>query len=173
MTEWMQNAVDKLLQMPWSVRAVSVYGGLPARDKLALKVLLGFLGPVLLVFGLIMPAYSYMQAGLDNYEQALEDFRWIEANKASFSALSANEREPGQSLFGLANATSKGFQINFKRYEPVGENALSLWMENISFNSLILWLERLDKRHGVSVKEIAVERLGSEGLVNVRLVLQG
>lgn len=173
MMEWVQNTADKLSHTPWAVKAQATYSALPARDKLALKILLGFLGPVIVIFALIVPAYSYMQSGLSEYERALEDFRWIEANKGAFTGLGGGEREPGQSLFGLANATSKGFQINFKRYEPVGENALSLWMEGISFNSLILWLERLDKRHGVSVKEIAVERLGADGQVNVRLVLQG
>lgn len=173
MIEWMQNMLDQWQQSPLGMRISEAYANLAPGDRLALKVLGGFVGPVLIIFGLVMPAYDYLQNSLEDYRSALDDYRWIEANRSSLSLVSGGERAPGQSLFGLANTTSKGFQINFKRYEPVGDNALSLWMENVSFNNLILWLERLDKRHGVSVREISVERLGVEGSVNVRLVLQG
>ena len=63
--------------------------------------------------------------------------------------------------------------MSFKRYQPVGDSGLSLWLENSAFNQLVLWLERLEKRHGIRVDEISVERAAQDGVVNVRLVLQG
>lgn len=173
MNEWLRNMGEAAMQSPLAIRLSTYYQALAPRDRLALNVLSAFLLPVVIIFGIMMPAYSFMHQSLDHYQRALDDWRWIEANKHAVAHLAEGERQPGQSLFGLANTTSKGFQIGFKRYEPVGENALNLWMENVSFNSLVLWLERLDKRHGVTVREISVERLPTEGLVNVRLVLQG
>lgn len=173
MNGWIRNLGDSLMQAPLAMRASAYYQSLAPRDRQALKVLAGFLLPILIVFGVMVPAYGFMHDNLSHYQRALDDLRWIEANKGAVVHLAEGERQPGQSLFGLANSTSKGFQIGFKRYEPIGDNGLNLWMENVSFNSLILWLERLDKRHGVSVREISVERLPAEGLVNVRLVLQG
>lgn len=167
--EWL----DAASQSNGALRASQYFASLAPRERMALKILAAFLGPVVLIFAIMLPAWGFMQTSLNDYQQALEDNRWIDANKQSALQFSSTGRTPGQSLFGLANTTSKGFQIGFKRYEPVGENALSLWMEGVSFNNLILWLERLEKRHGVRVKEISVERLDIEGLVNVRLVLQG
>lgn len=168
-----RHAADAVLQSTPAIRLAEYYANLAPRDRLALKILAWFLGPVIVVFAVLLPATSYMDDALQHYRQALRDNRWMEVNRDAVGRGQAANREPGQSLFGLANATSKGFQISFKRYEPVGDNALSLWMENVSFNNLVLWLERLDKRYGVSVKDISVERLDTEGLVNVRLVLQG
>ncbi len=166
--------LDSLMESPLVARAVEAYNSLAPRDQTAVKILGGFLGPVVLVFGLLLPLTDYFYSGVDRYRDALSDHRWMEANRGRVAATSrSDDREPGQSLFGVANATAKGFQVNFKRYEPVDNNALSLWIENVDFNNLVLWLERLDKRHGVSVREIAVERQPAEGRVNARLVLQG
>ena len=165
---------ESIMQSPLVAKAGDYYNGLAPREQLALKIMAAFLGPVILVFALLLPSADYMYSALERYQGALENQRWIEANRDAFAGGSSTAtREPGQSLFGIANSTSKGFRISFKRYEPAGANALNLWIDNVSFNNLVLWLERLDKRYGVSVREIAVERLQTEGQVNVRLVLQG
>lgn len=168
------SIAQALQRHPAATRLFDAFGRLSARDQMALKILIVFLLPVVILFGLVMPATEFMNNNLEFYQQAKEDYQWIALNKDAVGTSHRSiDREPGQSLFGLANATSKGFQIGFKRYEPAGDNALNLWIESASFNNLVLWLERIEKRHGVTVREIAVERLDDEGLVNVRLVLQG
>ena len=145
------------------------------RDQLSLTILAIFLLVLFVIFGLISPASNYMSSAEKKHQRSLEKLSWMQTNKVGVVQLlkQRTQRDPGQSLLGIANSSSKTFQISFKRYEPVGDNGLSLWMENISFNRMVLWLERLDKRYGISVTEISVDRQEQQGLVNVRLVLQG
>ena len=82
------------------------------------------------------------------------------------------QRRPDQSLLGLANTTAKPLQLEFKRFEPAGNNGLNLWLDNVAFDNVIRWLDQLDRQYGVRVAEIALERR-ADGLVNVRLMLQG
>lgn len=165
---------EALGESAFAVKSIAAYEGLNEREQIAVKALAAFLLPVFIIFGVILPASQYFNESKEYYMSVLEDVEWIQANRAAVpTSANTSEREPGQSLFGIANSTSKGFQVTFKRYEPVGENALSLWLEGVNFNNLVRWLERLDKRYGVKVKEIAVERQSIEGSVNVRLVLQG
>jgi general secretion pathway protein M len=154
---------------------LNYYQSLAMREQLYLKLLLIFLLLVFVVFALLLPAGNYNSRAQSHYQTAFENLQWMQQNKArvSDSMLQKSQRDDGQSLLGVANNLSKGYQLSFKRYEPVGENGLSLWMDNIVFNNLILWLERLEKRHGINVQEISVEGQGEQGLVNVRLVLQG
>ncbi len=151
------------------------YYQLEPRDQLALKILSAFLGIILLYSFVVQPAREYQLEAEQHYRQSLEALNWIEANKplVTVAANQRAKRDPGQSLLGIANATSKSYRLSFNRYQPVGENGLSLWLNKVAFNDVVLWLERLDKRYGISVKEIAVEREANKGLVNVRLVLQG
>lgn len=151
------------------------YENLENRDRLAIKLLLGFIGTVIIIFGMIAPASNYKASSEAHYRNSLETLIWMQGNKPLVDSVSQRRlvRDSGQSLLGIANKTSKGFNLTFKRYQPVGESGLSLWLENESFNNVILWLERLDKRHGISVDEISVDRDEQDGLVSIRLVLQG
>jgi general secretion pathway protein M len=151
------------------------YLNLSSRDQLVVKILSVFTLLMVIIFGLIVPANNYLDKAEKNYRSSIDQLQWMQQNKAlvDSAAQPSVNRDTDQSLLGIANTSSKGFQISFKRYESVGENGLSLWMEGVAFNNLILWLERLDKRHGISIQEIAVERQENPGLVNVRLVLQG
>ena len=167
--------IEQIKSSPLYIKADDAYHGLAPRDQLSLSVLAVFALFVVIIFGLIQPANNYMSNAQKQYRSSLEKLSWMQANKEAVSSISQQRstRDPEQSLLGIANSSSKGFQITFKRYEPVGDNGLSLWMEQVSFNRVILWLERLDKRYGISVQEISVGRQLEEGLVNVRLVLQG
>jgi general secretion pathway protein M len=154
---------------------VNRYNSLADRERLALKVLAGFACLLLLYYMLLLPAKSYKEQSEQQYRSALDTLSWMQANQSQVAqnASQLAARDPGQSLLGIANQSSKSFRLSFKRYQPVGENGLSLWLDGVSFNNVVLWLERLDKRYNISVKEIAVERAAEKGAVNVRLVLQG
>lgn len=151
------------------------YQAMARREQLAVVILAGFFAVIIVLYVVVFPATDYHDKAQKNYKSALDTYTWMEANKGLVrqNADKLAARDPDQSLLGIANQTSKSFQLSFKRYQPVGENGLSLWLDNVSFNNTILWLERLDKRYNISVKEIAVDRQEEIGVVNVRLVLQG
>ena len=167
-------AVSAIADSELFQKAQQYYYGLSERDQLALSLLSGFFGLLLLVFLIIQPAYNYSVNAQQDYTEAVETLEWMAANKQRVSTASSNnKRAAGQSLLSIANVSAKNFQIVFKRYEPAGENGLNLWMSDIAFNQLILWLEDLYKDYGIRVDEISVERQQTSGLVNVRLVLRG
>jgi general secretion pathway protein M len=116
---------------------------------------------------------AYQARAESKYQQSLELYSLIKGKEDAFSDYTNSSELQGQSVLGLANSSSKSFGFNFKRYEPVGENGLSLWMEAVPFNNLIRWLERLDKQYGIKVNEIDVDRKNNQSTVDVRLVLQG
>lgn len=167
--------LQTIRDIPLVIRLESTYQNLSPRDQLLTNILAIVLSIIFCLFGIVMPANGYLQEAEQRYRYNLDTLEWMKQNSAAVSA--ANEqseaRDTEQSLLGLANSSSKGFQLSFKRYEPAGDDGLSLWMEQVAFNNLVRWLERLEKRHGIIVQEISVENLEQSGLVNVRLVLQG
>lgn len=168
----MADLMDKMPALqPWLER----YEKMAKRDQLALKVLACFALVMIVIFGLIVPAIEFNDKSQARYADQLETLSWMQANQSAIETSSAatSQRDPGQSLLGISNKTAKSYSLAFKRYQPVDENGLNLWLENVSFNNLILWLERLNKKHGITVKEISVDRQNQQGRVNVRLFLQG
>jgi general secretion pathway protein M len=161
--------------IPIIAAAIERYSSLTDRDQFAINMLSLFALALFVFFLIVQPSKQYSQSSQAHYQSSQQSFAWMQANQAQVANLSSqlNQRAPGQSLLGIANESSKSYQLSFKRYQPVADNGLSLWLEAVRFNDLVLWIERLDKDYGIIVKEIAIDREQQLGLVNVRLVLQG
>ena len=153
----------------------SRYESLSNRDQLALKCLATFAAVMIVIYWLIIPVATYSTKAQLRYQDTSDTLSWMQQNASVFKTLSQvrTQRTEGESLLGIANKTSKSYGLSFKRYQPVDENGLTLWLENISFNSLMMWLERLEKKHGVVVTDIVVDGSKQSDIVNVRIFLQG
>lgn len=148
---------------------------LNSRDKFTVSVLLAATVIIVMFFALILPVYNYKESAQNRYRSKVDSYEFMKNNQHLSQAADSQTitRDSEQSLLGLANTTSKEFSIDFKRYEPVGENGLGLWFEDVSFNNVVLWLDKLEKTYNIHVTEIVIDRQNRDGVVNVRLELQG
>src|SRR5690606_31951363 len=78
------------------------------------------------------------------------------------------------SLLALADssARSAGMSAALRRIQQDGSDAVRMRFEGANFDRLIVWLDELESRHGVSVREMTVDRAEGAGLVNVSLTLE-
>ena len=81
----------------------------------------------------------------------------------------------GQSLLGVIDQTSKSANLGgaVKRVKPEGENKVSVWLEDASFDDTMQWLENLHRTFGVDVDNIVVDRKTTLGKVDARIELTG
>ncbi|MFT7130226.1 MAG: general secretion pathway protein M [Gammaproteobacteria bacterium] len=142
---------------------------------MTVSILLAVTLTIIMIFGLISPAYDYKESSQNLYRSKLDSYEFMKKNGALAKLADSKKirQDSDQSLLGLANTTSKEFSIDFKRYEPVGESGLGLWFEDVAFNNVVLWLDKLEKTYNIHVTEIVIDRQDSDGVVNVRLELQG
>lgn len=149
------------------------YSRLSASDRRALIVLALFLFSALMYFVTEL-SFNYRKEQISALEnnRALMLLLNASAQKLQASKGQAKYQDLDQPLLTLVSSTAKQNQIVFKRFQPDGDNVLKLWMEHISFNSLLLWLHGIDKKNGISVQEISVEQSKDEGFVDVRLTLK-
>ena len=75
-------------------------------------------------------------------------------------------------MLSIASATAKNYELSFSRFEPIGDDRVRLWMEQIKFNNLVSWLGELETNNGISAVDISLDS-ASPGYVSVRLTLQG
>ncbi len=163
--------VEQLGQQEWWKKLKRYYGGLTEKERIYLRLLALFLLAVIGFYGLARPAYQYAHNGIDRYREQQQTLAWMDSNSSLIRR--APEKKAVDSLLGTANQLSQRFNIQFKRFEPVGENGVSLWIEQIPFNTMIEWLAQLEKEYGITVQEIAVERGEDGASINARLVLEG
>ena len=58
-----------------------------------------------------------------------------------------------------------------KRVEEERQHTVRVWIEQVAFDQLIVWLDSLQRKYAITTASLVVERLDQPGRVNVRLIL--
>lgn len=156
------------------------FAGLSPRER-ALVTLGAIALAVLLVYALLWSPVAAERAAL---ETALDGQRaahlWMQSAASEIRTLQARggRRQTlpqGQSLLGVVDASARSAALSptIKRMEPQGQRAVRLWIEGAEFNGLITWLAELERRYGVRLESITLERAEAPGRVDGRVALRG
>lgn len=104
-------------------------------------------------------------------QQAL--LTWVQENTQRYQQAKSNGGgSSGESLSSIVNRTSRIEKITITRMQPQGDD-LQVWIDEISFNQLLSWLERLSVRDGLQVKSIDLSKAEQQGVVRVRRLQLG
>lgn len=98
---------------------------------------------------------------------------WVEESTQRYKQAKRNSlASSGASLSSIVNRTSRANNIIITRMQPQGED-LQVWIDEISFNQLLTWLEKLASRDGLQVKNIDLSIADQQGVVRVRRLQLG
>ncbi len=108
-----------------------------------------------------------------------QTYQQLKKISAEVNALRINNPNPigdndAQSVMAVIDASSKQLEISqaTKRIIPDGTDKVTLWLENIAFDKLILWLAVLETKHAIKVDQIGVNNEQTKsGVVNAKLLL--
>ncbi len=80
----------------------------------------------------------------------------------------------GESLLTLVDRTGKAAKLGglIKRIQPDKEGGVRIWLEDIQFNKMIIWLKKLANDNGVVLVNSNIEKQSVSGLVNARLTFK-
>lgn len=104
-------------------------------------------------------------------QQAL--LTWVRDNTTRYQQISKSSKTSDQgSLSSIVNRTANQHQITVTRLQPQGDD-LQIWIDEIAFSELLLWLEDLSINEGLHVTGIDLSRADKEGIVQVRRLQLG
>lgn len=180
MSELIQRLEDEFEQFVLKVKTSQAYRelnqryqALTERDRLITNIV-GTLVIAFLSYQLVIgPALGYLTDASRNYKKQFADYEWMVANEQETKERLANNQNSREgSLLSVASATAKNHEISFSRFEPIGDDRVRLWLEQVKFNDLVTWLAELESNQGVSATDISMDS-SAPGFVSVRLTLQG
>ena len=106
-------------------------------------------------------------------ERQQELLTWVQESAQRYQQAKRNGgRSSGESLSSIVNRTSRLEKISITRMQPQGDD-LQVWIDEISFNQLLSWLEKLASRDGLQVKNIDLSKADQQGVVRVRRLQLG
>ncbi len=161
---------------PSVLNAQRQYEALPARDRLALKVLALVFVLLILYFAAWKPAEDFMNQAKSDLAYNQDILSLINTNSAvlaqSSKQSSSNKASlDSQQLVSTVTNMAKQKGVVLKRFEPSGGDKLKVWVDNASFDKMVIWLVSLKKSLGITVEQITIERDDEPGLVSARLTL--
>jgi general secretion pathway protein M len=150
------------------------YAELESRDQLALRLLVVFMGGLILFFGIWMPAISFYEARGAERDRQLSLIKYMRASEQEARALGGTSigRPSGESVISFVSRSAQQYSINPNRLQPEGEGGASVWFDGVAFDDLVRWLQSLSES-GYTVRQISIDREDEAGKVNARLVLRG
>ncbi len=150
------------------------FNSLEAREQLLVKMGSSIL-IVAMFYGLVWAPMNNTianQTELLAQQQALST--WVIQQEAK--VLQFRRQGPGKatlkgSLVQAVNQTAKASQITLTRIQPNDEE-VQVWIDEVEFNTLMAWLDSLDKT-GVQVLQADINESGGAGMVKVRRLQLG
>lgn len=172
--------MTRFREHPSVQKLVARYDQFPRRDQQALQLLGVALVLGLLYFGLWRPAADFHDASVADHERAGELVAWMQQNREDIRQLAASgsggqgasQIADSRALMSTVTSSAREAGLQLQRFEPSGDNAIRVWMENVPFNQLAAWLERLTANHGIVIDQAALDRSDQPGRVSARLTLE-
>ncbi|WP_336368264.1 type II secretion system protein M [Marinobacter sp. C2H3] len=171
---------QRLKEQPTVGRLIALYDQLPKRDRQALQVLALALALAFVYFALWRPVSGFRAQAADDRAQAAELLAWVQANQSTIQGLSGkgaaasaavDKPADGRALMALVTRSAGESKLTLQRFEPSGDGAIRVWLDDVPYASLAAWLENLSVQHGVVIDQAAMDRANAPGRVSARLTL--
>lgn len=148
------------------------YAGLSARDR---RVLLwgGAAAAVLLLVGGLAALSSAVTAAERRVERKRDDLAWMQAVAPRLQAMPAVRSDEPLPLLVDRTARDAGLGTALTGVEPAPGGGLRVRFESATFDTLVLWLARVQQERGLIVDSASVDGTENAGLVNANIVLRG
>lgn len=147
---------------------------LPEKERY-LVILMAVLISFFLLFHLVWsPINNGLVKEAKKLERNQELLTYVKQSTASIKkggAVSTKGKVSG-SLSSVISRVAKRHQISISRVQPQGDD-IQVWIEEVSFNQLLIWLDDLKQSAELEVKTIDITEGNQGGIVKIRRLQLG
>ena len=108
-----------------------------------------------------------------------ELLEWVRSKEATARAVASMGNESGQTgnlgdddLLKTVTDSADKSGMPLQRFEPSGNQAMRIWLEQVPFTDLTQWLAHLETKYGIVVDQASLDRADEPGLVDARITLE-
>jgi general secretion pathway protein M len=148
------------------------YAGLQPREQRVVAIGAVALGLIILVGGILLPLQSAVSRAVLGTETRRDDLAWMRANAAEIRTRGAEiPSDTGEVPVVLVDRVGReaGLSTALRGTQPNSTGGVRVQLEAAPFDTLVTWLETLDRRYGLAIESITVDRTPSPGLVNASI----
>jgi len=147
------------------------FAGLKERERRLLLAGGAALALLLLVGAVLMPLHAALSTALRRSDARRRDLQWMRGNAAEIRAgallAGAVANEPPVVVVDRT-AREAGLAAALRGTQPSGAG-VRVQLEGAPFDTMLIWLGTLDRRYGLAVESITVDRAARTGTVNANV----
>lgn len=149
------------------------FNGLESRERLLVSigaVVVGLTLLYLLIWEPVAKAHQHREADLAASRQLANRIERLVGQTNNNTGGNATR---GLSLLSAVDQASKSGTLNkpLSRIQPEGDTEVKVWLEAVSFDALVRWIDQLHQRDGIVVRSAQIEKDATPGLVSAQLSL--
>lgn len=157
---------QKLKQLPPVASFNAWYISQNERDQKIIKAVSAFIVFCLIIVLFVQPFMAKQGQYQAKLDKSLATYEQLASNAHKFQGQNTSKSSNGP-ILAIVTQQAKRSNINLKRFEPDGDG-LRIWLEDAVFDDAIRWLEELNQKHGIQIKQINVDRSDKAGRVDLR-----
>ena len=155
------------------------FQSLSKRDQ-KLAIAIALLLMITLFYTLIWePTHLNFEKQKLNQTSQQEIHGWMQNAAVEVRTLRASGNKSGNilktnspvSIVAEQSANTSGLKKLISKIESSGKNSAQIKIDNASFDQLLLWVNTLQTRYGITLSSAKIERTDKEGLINARFTL--
>jgi general secretion pathway protein M len=148
------------------------YASLQPREQRVVAIGAVALGLIILLGGILLPLQSAVSRAVTGTETRRDDLAWMRANAQEIRDRGAEiPADTGEAPVVLVDRVGRetGLGSALRGTQPNTTGGVRVQLEAASFDTMLIWLQTLDRRYGLAIESITVDRTPSPGLVNASI----
>jgi general secretion pathway protein M len=148
------------------------YASLQPREQRVVAIGAVALGLIILVGGILLPLQSAVSRAVRGTETRRDDLAWMRANAQEIRNRGGEiPSDTGEAPVVVVDRVGReaGLGSALRGTQPNTTGGVRVQLESASFDTMLIWLETLDRRYGLAIESITVDRTPAPGLVNASI----
>jgi general secretion pathway protein M len=148
------------------------YASLQQREQRAVAAGAIALGLIILIGGILLPLQSAVSRAIEASATRREDLAWMRANAPEVRARGGEiPASTGEAPVVLVDRVGRevGLGSSLRGTQPNATGGVRVQLEAAPFDTMLTWLDTLDRRFGLAIESITVDRTPAPGLVNASI----
>jgi len=148
------------------------YASLQQREQRVVAIGAIALGLIILIGGILMPLQSAVSNAVKGTDTRREDLAWMRANAAEVRSFGAQlPADTGEAPVVLVDRVGReaGLASALRGTQPNATGGVRVQLEAAPFDTMVTWLDTLDRRYGLAIESITVDRTPVPGMVNASI----
>jgi general secretion pathway protein M len=147
------------------------YAGLEQREQRVVTIGAIALGLIVLVGGILLPLQSAVSRAVKAADTKREDLAWMRAHEQEIRGSIPPPPDTHEAPVILVDRVGResGLGSALRGTQPNATGGVRVQLEAAPFNAVVTWLDSLDRRYGVAIETITLDRSAAPGIVNANI----